>query len=205
VTDPRAPLPDARALQPVAAVPRSGAGVSGRHLVLGLMALGLVAALVGIGYQRRQTRGCLAFYGPEMARAITSARHVELWTGLRQGSDARHVVATARLDVSAAKGLVHLRRGLVEDANFRPLAGASPQTTAPAWAYALVFSPEPVSRAGNGTREGVVAVLFDGDATGTPRWLCVAGRPGQMPIGRIGPGIRSWFGVTVGSRGASGR
>lgn len=190
--------------RPVAVARPSARGGSGRRLVVGLMVLGLVAALLGIGYQRGQTRGCLAFYGPEAARAITSAPHVELWTGLRPGPDGRRLLAAHRLDVSEAKGLVHLRRGLVEDANFRLGTADDHPPAAGEWSSALVFSPGPVARVDGSP--AAVAVLFDaGGGDGTPRWLCVAGKGGMIPIGRIGGGIRTWIESTLAGQATPGR
>ncbi len=81
---------------------------------MGLLLLGLTAATVAIAFQRGQTERCLAFYGADVAAAVSRAPHVELWQVAEQ--DGR-LVAGFRRDISSAKGLVHLRRGLVEDAN----------------------------------------------------------------------------------------
>ncbi|NBV44203.1 MAG: hypothetical protein EBR86_00820, partial [Planctomycetia bacterium] len=150
-------------------VPRQPADGRGRRLVVGLVTLGVVAACVGIAWQRGQTRACLAFYGPEVARAITTARRVELWSRVRPApQSAEHpeavgplrLRAAERLDVSDARGLVHLRRGLVEDANFRPEGPAVAEPAEGEWSYALVFSSTPVDRVGVGTEaDGAVAVL----------------------------------------------
>jgi hypothetical protein len=203
------------------------ADVRGRRLVVGLLTLGVVAACGGIAWQRGQTRACLAFYGPEVARAITTAPRVELWSRVRPalqsadesgGAAPLRLLAAERIDVSDARGLVHLRRGLVEDANFRPAGPAVAEPLGGEWSYALVFSPSPVDRVGQGA-DGAVAVLFaEGAASvvneggdrrgkggaGGPRWLCVVGRPGIMPVGRIGAGIRAWIESAVAARAAGG-
>ena len=78
------------------AVTQQPADVRGRRLVVGLVTLGVVAACVGIAWQRGQTRACLAFYGPEVARAITTAPRVELWSRVRpapQSVDSRRLLA----------------------------------------------------------------------------------------------------------------
>lgn len=157
----------------------------GSLLVVGLVILGLGAATVAIGYQRNQTRRCLAFYGSEAARRVVTAPQVELWRVAAAGSPGR-LVARDRLDVSGAKGIVHLRRGLVEDAGFR-WAAAGPPTALPAesWDYALVFTDAD----GNQT-----AVVVDLDPTGG--WLTVAGRGGRAALGRLGEGLKSWIEAT---------
>ena len=81
----------------------------GTWLVVGLIFLGLFAAVTGIWFQWGQTRRCLSFYGPATARQISSAPRVELWL-LKPGSGVGRLVAAERRDISAASGLVHLRR-----------------------------------------------------------------------------------------------
>ena len=94
-------------------------------LVIGLLALGLLAAGIGVWFQWQQTRRCLAFYGTRATEQISKSPFVELWQ-LKPLSGGRH---TGRLeavlveDITEAKGLVHLRRGLVEDANFQWVEG----------------------------------------------------------------------------------
>ncbi|NDC55082.1 MAG: hypothetical protein EBZ74_12650 [Planctomycetia bacterium] len=155
--------------------------VRGRSLVVGIVLLGLAAAATGIAYQRLQTRRCLAFYGPEVARLVVAAPRVELLV-VAPGSAAGRLVAVDARDVSAARGLVHLRRGLVEDANFdwRPAAGG--RLPEAAWDAALVFT-DPA-----GATATLVVDLDDGGS------LAVVGRPGRVGLGRIARGLRKWVG-----------
>jgi len=167
---------------PPAAPPASP--TRGRSLVAGLLLLGLAAAATGVAYQRMQTRRCLEFYSPEVARLVTSAPRVEL-IRVRPGAEAGRLVAEDVRDISAAKGLVHLRRGLVEDANFdwqRP--GAEQRLSAAAWDLALVFSDPAFPHA-----RVSLAVDFDGDGGS----LAVVGRPGRVALGRIAPGLKKWI------------
>lgn len=167
---------------------------SGRRLVLALVGLGVLGACVGIAYQRAQTDGCLAVYGPRVARLVASAPHVELWTGLRV-IDGR-LVATHRLDVSAAKGLVHLRRGLVEDANFSGAEPAGPAPAVTSWTHALVFSATPVTRVP--VDDSAAALLLEvGEPGGRAGWIGVVGQGMALPIGRIEKGLRNWLTATV--------
>lgn len=159
----------------------------GTLLVVSLLALGLAAAVLAIGYQRLQTRRCLDFYGVAAARRVSKAPRVELWT-LAPGGLPGRLMATARRDISAAKGIVHLRRGLVEDAGFRwdahAPAGRLPDET---WDYALVFSDP--------DEEGRTAVVVDLDASGG--WLTVAGQPGRAGLARLRAGLAAWISATV--------
>lgn len=156
---------------------------SGRWIVACLIMLGLAAAVTGIAFQRLQTRRCLAFYGPRVARRITSAPRVEVWR-VRPTADGKGVVAFERVDASRAGGLVHLRRGLVEDANFDWQAAVDVGRLADdAWDLAFVFS-EPGSPGGHAT---LVIDLDDGGS------LAVVGQPGRVRLGRIARGLEKWI------------
>ena len=161
------------------------AGWSGSVLVLGLLLLGLGAAVTGIWFQWGQTRRCLEFYGPRVARLIAEAPRVELWT-LEPGSSPRHLRGLDRQDVSQAPGLVHLRRGLVEDANFRweEVGNKTAPLPVAAWDSALMFAtPE------DGDSFAVLAIDFaeDGGA------LTVVGQPGRIGLGRLERGLQKWL------------
>lgn len=159
---------------------------AGRWLVLGLLALGLVAAVTGILFQRQQTRRCLAFYGPDAARRITAAPRVRLV--VLEASGPRSVRAGWSRDVSGAAGLVHLRRGLVEDANFRwTESPAREPLGAEAWDYALEFS----DAAGG----AATTLVLDVDPAGGS--LAVVGAPGRAALGRVGPGLATWIRATL--------
>jgi len=193
------PIPDGPAAageqRPSAgAAPRAAAGT---WLVVGLVCLGVVAGAVAIAYQRGQTRRCLDFYGADVARLVATAPRVEMWTlapADAGGADApARLRAVARRDVSQAAGLVHLRRGLVEDANFRWSAAGSAGGRLPAgaWDVALAFSdPE---------RDGAEAILVidtggdEGPASGGEGALAVVGRRGRIGLGRIAGGLRKWL------------
>ena len=170
----------------------------GTWLVVGLIFLGLFAAVTGIWFQWGQTRRCLSFYGPATARQISSAPRVELWL-LKPGSGVGRLVAAERRDISAASGLVHLRRGLVEDDNFSwpdRLSNGS-ESVAPhrplpaeAWNVALVFFTTEKQGA-ESVEPTILAIDFDERGS-----LTVVGRPGRIGLGRIGRGLEKWIGVT---------
>jgi len=162
-------------------------------LVVGLVGLGLTAAGVGVWFQWQQTRRCLEFYGVEAAGRISRAPRVELWS-LKPSGDGGHtgrLAVTQRRDISTAKGLVHLRRGLVEDANFRwskPPGGDQPLPDA-AWDIALVFADE------SGDQGIVLGVALGSDAV--PAQLTVLGRPGRVGLGKMAKGLRDWVAATL--------
>lgn len=163
----------------------------GSLLVAAILLLGIVAASVAVAYQRIQTRHCLDFYGPEAARRVAKAPRVELWQLAPAGRPGR-LMATSRHDVTTAQGIVHLRRGLVEDAGFRwaepGLVGRLP---AAAWDYALVFSDPTV--------DGRTTIVVDLDADGG--WLAVQGRAGRVALGRLGRGLEEWIAATIPAAG----
>ena len=167
---------------PPSVPPRSDSSTRGRLLVVGLVLLGLAAAATGIAYQRLQTRRCLDFYGPAVARLVTSAPRVELLRLSRGGAPGR-LVAREERDVTSAPGLVHLRRGLVEDANLDwQRAGAADRLPDEAWDLAFVFSDPSAPLA----RATLVIDLDDGGS------LAVVGRPGRVGLGRIAKGLEKW-------------
>ena len=88
-----------------------------------------------------------------------------------------------RIDISHARGLVHLRRGLVEDANFA--WDHSPPPLRPTGGVAIAFFE------GSAAADSVtVVVLRLGEDGG---WLEVVGRPGSLRLGRIATGLRTWI------------
>ncbi len=168
----------------------------GTWLVAALLLLGLAAAITGIWFQWQQTRRCLDFYGPAAARRIAAAPTVELLL-MQPGAEPGRLVARSRIDISKAPGLVHLRRGLVEDANFSwqgtdarasggGTGGATPgRLPLDAWDVAFVFS-EPLGR---------TTLVIDLDPSRGS--LAAVGQPGRIGLGRIGPGLEKWVRSTV--------
>lgn len=158
----------------------------GGWLVAGLLLLGLAAATTGVLFQRQQTRRCLGFYGPAAARRITTAPGVSLQVVEASGPAA--VRSVDRRDVSRAAGLVHLRRGLVEDANFAWPEGPPSEPLGPtAWDYAIEFS--------DAATGAVTTLVLDLDPGGGS--LAVVGSPGRVGLGRIAPGLAKWIRDTL--------
>lgn len=184
--------------------PRNAAGIPpGTWLVAGLLLMGVAAAVTGVWFQRHQTRRCLEFYGAVAARSIAAAPRVELLT-VQPGTGPGRLAVQSRIDVSKAPGLVHLRRGLVEDANFSWPSDGTRADTAPqarlsseAWDVALVFT-ETVGTDASTTRPrgaGQTTLVIDFDTTGG--CLAMVGQPGRIGLGRIGPGLEKWIRATL--------
>jgi hypothetical protein len=183
----RAFAPGTAAARPVA---------SGVVLVVGLLTLALGLAVFAVWFQWQQTRRCLDFYGAATARAIQAADRVELWERVPPAADGPATVR--RLDVTWVRGLVHLRRGLVEDANLdwharRPdeAAGAGIHNEAmadPALGDLAIAFYADVDAASPD------AVLLIDRAAGVSGMLAVQGQPGKVGLGRLRAGLDAWLG-----------
>lgn len=170
--------------------PSSGMPTTGIRLVFGLVILGISLASFAIWFQWHQTRRCLELYGSSVARRIQTAPRVELWEPLAghvfgstagEGEQAPRSGAALRFDVSRARGLVHLRRGLVEDANFdwakRDASGL--------WDAALAFYDR------SDDAEPAALLAFDFDSAGGTLTLVGGGEP--VGLGRLEKGLRAWL------------
>jgi hypothetical protein len=171
--------------------------------VLGVLVLALGLASFAVWFQWGQTRRCLTFFGVEAARRIQSAPRVELWSLAAEPGAVRR---TAAWDVSQAAGLVHLRRGLVEDVNYRwePVPAEGQGLGNPAGGQSAMDAARPL-----GPGVWTEAIVFRGDADGDANgdattlafdldggWMTVVGRPGRVRLGPIGPGLRNWVEAT---------
>jgi len=165
----------------------------GTRLVLGLVLVALGLAAFAVWFQWGQTRRCLAFYGAAAARSIQTAPRTELWSLAADGTGIR---VASQLDISRAPGLVHLRRGLIEDVNFRWDAAFRPEDSGDpgggrlplvAWDHAIAFF------ATDDASNPATVVAFDLDK---PGFATVVGRPGRIGLGPIAPGLRKWIEAT---------
>lgn len=160
-------------------------GGPGSTLVVGLVGLAAALAVFAVWFQWNQTRRCLEFYGPAVARSVQAAPRVELWT-LQVDAAGRQLVARDRIDVSAARGLVHLRRGLVEDANFDWQSPSADRRSPADWDAALAFFAA-------GPAEPPAVLAFDLDEAAA---VTVVGQPGRVTLGRLAKGLRRWLEAT---------
>ena len=161
--------------------------------MLGLLLLAICLGLFAVWFQWGQTRRSLEFLGPVAAGRIQEAAIVELWSLVPADGRLRGV---DRLDISRAPGLVHLRRGLVEDVNYKwPAAGGSgagsgqARLPAAAWDVALAF------RDYSGDSEATI-LAFDLDGAGA---MTLVGHAGRVELGRLGPGLQRWIETTKAS------
>ncbi len=212
------PMPNAQAFpaaSPSKDVPPWGTGVG---LVLGLVLLAVGLAVFAVWFQWGQTRRCLQFFGPAAARRIQTAERVELWLLTAKGET---ICVREKLDVSRAPGLVHLRRGLIEDVNYTWIAPGSvvpapglesggSRLPAAAWDLAIAFLSGPPAAAdqppGAASAEppAMTVLAFDLDGRGA---MTVVGQPGRVGLGRLTTGLRTWVddakqrGVAAGKTG----
>ena len=172
--------------------------VPGSMLVMGLLALGFLAAGVGVWWQWQQTRRCLAFYGIQVTEQISKAPRVELWRFKRPSNGGRtgQLYVNRVQDITDAKGLVHLRRGLVEDANFQWLERGwlepEPLPDA-AWDVALVFYDSNIPD--STPRRAVIAIDFGENPKEAN--ITVVGSPGRVALGKMAKGLRTWVESTA--------
>src|SRR5262245_471220 len=80
-------------------------GTSGKLVILGVVAIATVAAAASWWFRYKATHRAAEFWGSEDARLIRDAPIVEMYEPAR--------------DISAARGLVHLRNALLEDRSFQ--------------------------------------------------------------------------------------
>ena len=166
---------------------------SGRVAVLLMVGLGAGLALFAILHQRNQTVRCLRFLGAPAARRIAASSHVELMR-LQPGDHDGRLLAVERWDISSARGAVHLRRGLVEDANYdwtarhgdrSAIGGRLPAT---AWRWAIAFADSA------GADDRTILAFAPGDVDrGQAGWMTLVGAAGRVRLGRIDRGITSWI------------
>lgn len=104
---------------------------SGTWLVGGIVIIAVLAATITITWHWSQSRFAVRYWGGENATRIRAAEVVQL---VDLADEA------ANQDISNAKGLVHFRQALIEDASF---SGAVPVADAsPLWQVEVVFTEE---------------------------------------------------------------
>lgn len=124
--------------------------VSGKWMILGVVGVGVVMAVVAWLYYYVQQRRPLALWGPAAARLMMQAPQVEAWRlvdadAAAEADDAIETITVgerrwriaARKDVSAARGLSHLRYGFLNDRCFA-WDEPAPEQASP-WQFALHF------------------------------------------------------------------
>ncbi len=115
---------------------------SGTWLVGGIVVIAIVAATITITWHWSQSRFAVGYWGGENATRIRAAEAVQL---VDLADEA------ANQDISRAKGLVHFRQALIEDASFS--GTVSTAEASPLWQVEVIFTDE-------GTQTSTT-VLFD--------------------------------------------
>lgn len=137
----------------------------GTWLTAAILALAVVASLVSVWYVAGQQRRCLELWGPEAAKLMRHAPTVQAWrvaaeedAAAEMSGDVEAVEFESRRlklydprMISAARGLSHIRQGLVHDRAFQ--WNDQPINVPPKWQYALRFS--------DGDRQTTVLFSFD--------------------------------------------
>jgi hypothetical protein len=122
----------------------------GKLAVLAMFAVALAAAMFAWWWNYSRRQQCLAFYGPQAALLIRTAEDVEL-IELAPDSDQSAVGSVDRLTVGdraylikrittigQAKGLIHARTSILDDASF--IWDAAPDDCAGQVPYAIRFT-----------------------------------------------------------------
>lgn len=164
--------------------PTPPARSSGKRLTLTVILLALLAAGASWWFRYSATHRAAEFWGPEAARLIRDGAHVTLRSDTPSASAAGTEEADVPRDISAAKGLTHLRNALLEDASYD--WSAQPPAD-PDWSSSLVFAAAADS-------EPRAVVLFSPDY----RWVAngAAGNPAQHVVATTDPfaaGLRTFF------------
>jgi len=103
---------------------RQSMATTGVYTTSALLLLGVVAAAVAWSYNFRETNQALQAWGPSGVRLIRDAKHVtyvRLAEPATPGDLTQHASRhpkTDHQDISRAKGLLHLRRALLDDRSF---------------------------------------------------------------------------------------
>jgi hypothetical protein len=160
--------------QKVAPMSMSANEKSGKRLILGVIAIGLVAAAASWWFRYSATHRAAQFWGPQAAKLIRDAPHVILRT------DASTDVPR---DMSGAKGLTNLRNAFLLDASYDWSAVGAPDTN---WSNSLVFE----------TSEGAeprVVVLFSPDFHWAANGSAADPAKHAVSTSRIAKGLQTFF------------
>jgi hypothetical protein len=138
---------------------RSTAQVSGKLVIIVILAITLGAAATSWWFRYTATHRAAKFWGPEAAMLIRDARIVELDTIEPAIDSKRRTVVQLGIDnrgeprsISTAHGLTHLRNALLEDRSFD--WSQQFHTTSSPWRWVLMFRNDETV---------VLALLFTSD------------------------------------------
>jgi hypothetical protein len=159
-------------------------GSSGKRLIFGVLALGILAAAASWWFRFSTTHRAANFWGPPAATLIRDAPHVTLRTDAPSADGALGNQTDVPRDISNAKGLTHLRNALLEDSSYDWAASGPPNTD---WSNSLVFA------AAEGSEPRAI-ILFSPDY----KWIANAagGDPGKHAVAttaEFSQGLNTFF------------
>lgn len=119
--------------QPLASPQPVAKEISGKYVILAVLAVAFIGAAASWFFRYNATHRAAEYWGPEAAQLIRDAPQVKLvktpLAGLAPTTDSKAIQATIdshSIDISHARGLLHLRNALLEDANFNWTKGDEP-------------------------------------------------------------------------------
>lgn len=137
---------------------------SGRWVIVTILTMAIAATAFAWWFRGQQGHRALDFWGSEAAYAIRFGPEVTAWQLQReQQPDADEFEIDGETwwaiesELSKAKGLVHARQALIEDASYR---WDDSQLDTPNWDYALRFAGE-MPPSSNGAARLPVTLLID--------------------------------------------
>lgn len=160
-----------------------------KAVILILFALAIAGGSIAIWYHYDQGRYVRVLWGPAAASTVRNSQHVELLVldPTRVPPDLSDTTwpdwlasaVTARHDLTAARGLIHVRHALLVDASYEQPVSSS--TSSPHWHYALHFIRQ---------ADPPTYVLLDLE----DRWLVVSSTGQRARLGvAMASGLRRWL------------
>ena len=171
--------------------PRPGMSTTGKVTVMAIIGLAVVLGLLNFAYQQRRTARSVAYWGPAH-RALIVGEQVEVMLLEEAGTAAdddqllrvgqRQYRVSQHKDGDGVRGLLHVRRALLDDGAYR--WEQPPPEQAPVYRYAIRFASqgaEPPPQAGP-----AAVVLFNRDGSwvqgqDSPRPLAVRNNEQGLP------------------------
>ena len=109
----------------------------GALLVVGMLAVAVLAAVFAWNFRLNQSHHVLEFYGGPSASLIRRAKVVE-WLEVTDGQDVAEgsaIQLAAPIDISSQSGLIHARAAMISDVSYKWDA----EGTTPQWHFVLRF------------------------------------------------------------------